>query len=62
MDSRYPDIAFHSDNDSFLQPFLQVRMSQYPVPTINRIDHSGDWFSALQRCMSWNERVAQRPV
>ena len=41
---------------------LRVRMSQFPLPTINRVDHSGDWFGALQRCMMWNERVTQKQV
>jgi NAD+ kinase len=39
-----------------------IRMSNSPVPTVNRVDHSGDWFAALQRCMSWNERVVQKPL
>lgn len=39
-----------------------VRMSDYPMPTVNRTDHSHDWFESLSRCLSWNERIEQRPL
>lgn len=41
---------------------IVVRMSDYPMPTVNRMDHSHDWFESLEKCLSWNERVSQRPV
>lgn len=41
---------------------IVVRMSDYPMPTVNRTDHSHDWFESLSRCLSWNERIEQKPV
>ena len=39
---------------------LVVRLSKHPIPTVNKIDQSGDWFTALQKCMQWNERLEQK--
>ena len=36
-----------------------VRMSQYPIPTINYADQTGDFISSLRRCLRWNERDMQ---
>lgn len=36
-----------------------VRMSQYPIPTINYADQTGDFISSLRRCLRWNERDIQ---
>ena len=38
---------------------VRVRMSPYPLPTINKADQTNDWFSSLGRCLGWNERVEQ---
>lgn len=39
-----------------------VRMSQFPVPTINYADQTGDFISSLRRCLRWNERDEQKPL
>ena len=39
-----------------------VSMSQYPVPTINRVDHSADWLDSLRKSFSFNYRVDQKPL
>ena len=36
-----------------------VRMSQYPIPTVNYADQTGDFISSLRRCLRWNERELQ---
>ena len=36
-----------------------VRMSEYPIPTINYADQTGDFISSLRRCLRWNERDIQ---
>lgn len=41
---------------------VQVQMSSYPVPTINRIDHSSDWLSSLKRNFNFNARARQGPL
>ena len=41
---------------------VQVQMSQHPVPTINRADHSADWLSSLKRNFNFNTRARQRPL
>jgi NAD+ kinase len=41
---------------------LQVQMSPYPVPTINRVDHSADWLESLKRSFNFNSRPRQRPL
>ena len=40
---------------------VRVRMSPYPVPTINYADQTTDWFASIERCFRWSERVGQRP-
>ena len=39
---------------------VQVRMSPYPVPTINCLDQTLDWFSSIERCFRWNDRIEQK--
>lgn len=41
---------------------VQIRMSRYPVPTINRDDHSSDWLSSLKRNFNFNSRARQQPL
>jgi NAD+ kinase len=41
---------------------VQIRMSAYPVPTINRQDHSADWLHSLKRNFNFNSRPRQRPL
>jgi len=39
-----------------------IRMCPYPVPTINRVDHSADWLTGLKRNFNFNTRVRQAPL
>ena len=41
---------------------IYVKMSQYPVPTVNYADQTGDFISSLRRCLRWNEREEQKPL
>lgn len=41
---------------------IQICMSNYPVPTINRVDHSSDWLGSLKRNFNFNTRVRQNPL
>jgi NAD+ kinase len=41
---------------------LCVRMSPNPVPTINKVDQTNDWFCSLERCFGWNDRYEQKPL
>jgi NAD+ kinase len=41
---------------------VQIRMSPYPVPTINRQDHSSDWLGSLKRNFNFNTRARQQPL
>jgi NAD+ kinase len=39
---------------------LIVQMSLYPVPTVNKTDHTGDWFQSLDRAFNFNSRAMQK--
>lgn len=39
---------------------LLVQMSLYPVPTVNKTDHTGDWFQSLDRAFNFNSRARQK--
>lgn len=41
---------------------VQIQMSPYPVPTINRVDHSSDWLTSLKRNFNFNTRIRQGPL
>ncbi|GAB4815431.1 hypothetical protein N2152v2_002477 [Parachlorella kessleri] len=55
---------------------VHVRMSPNPVPTINNLDQTTDWFNSIERCFTrpadtgaffvtlqhWNERLEQRQL
>jgi len=41
---------------------VQIQMSPYPVPTINRVDHSADWLTSLKRNFNFNTRARQGPL
>lgn len=41
---------------------VQMQMSAYPVPTINRSDHSSDWLTSLKRNFNFNTRARQAPL
>ncbi|XP_004347505.2 poly(p)/ATP nad kinase [Capsaspora owczarzaki ATCC 30864] len=40
---------------------LRIVSSPWPVPTINRVDQSTDWFRSLSQCLNWNVRQKQLP-
>jgi len=39
-----------------------VKVGKYPVPTINRRDHSVDWLEGLSKSFGFNYRVGQRSL
>eukprot|EP00977_Amphora_coffeiformis_P028317 scaffold34925_cov150-Amphora_coffeaeformis.AAC.6 len=41
---------------------VQIRLSAYPVPTLNRYDHSSDWLGSLKQNFNFNTRPRQRPL
>ncbi len=41
---------------------IRVRMSENPVPTINKEDLTTDWFDSLERCFRWSDRTQQKPI
>ena len=55
FDGRYRRVLHRGDS-------VQIQMSQHPVPTINRMDHSADWLNSLKRNFNFNSRARQRPL
>jgi NAD+ kinase len=55
FDGRYRRVLHRGDS-------VQIQMSQHPVPTINRVDHSADWLCSLKRNFNFNTRARQRPL
>ena len=41
---------------------VQIQMSAYPVPTINKDNHSADWLDSLKRNFNFNARPRQKPL
>lgn len=41
---------------------LVVKMNLFPVPTVNKTDHTGDWFQSLDRAFNFNCRAGQKPL
>lgn len=41
---------------------LIVEMNLFPVPTVNKTDHTGDWFQSLDRAFNFNSRAMQKPL
>ena len=41
---------------------LCVKMSENPVPTVNKEDGSLDFVYSLRRCLNWNDRDLQAPL
>jgi len=39
---------------------VRVRMSPNPVPTIDHLEQTIDWFGSLERCFGWNDRGAEQ--
>ena len=64
-DARSPaSVAFDGKHRQELQrgDSIQIQMSNYPVPTVNRGDHSSDWLESLKRSFNFNTRPRQRPL
>lgn len=38
---------------------LHVELSPSPVPTIDFMDQTVDWFASVNRCFGWNDRLEQ---
>ncbi|EME32585.1 Probable NAD kinase 2, chloroplastic [Galdieria sulphuraria] len=38
-----------------------VRVSKWPVTTFCKVNQTRDWFSAVTRCLHWNDRQEQKP-
>lgn len=57
-------VAFDGKHRSELQrgDSVQIQMSGYPVPTINKGDHSSDWLESLKSSFNFNTRPRQRPL
>jgi NAD+ kinase len=41
---------------------LQITMSSHPLPTVNRVDDTADWFHGIASAFHFNERPLQRPL
>jgi len=41
---------------------ITIQLSKYPVPTLNRLDHSDDWLHSLKQQFGFNARPRQRPL
>lgn len=39
-----------------------IQMSDHPVPTIDRMDHTSDWLGSLKRNFNFNTRTKQKPL
>mmetsp|Transcript_12072 Transcript_12072/g.34942 ORF Transcript_12072/g.34942 Transcript_12072/m.34942 type:complete len:574 (+) Transcript_12072:910-2631(+) len=60
----HASVAFDGKNRQQLErgDSVQIQMSRYPVPTINKGDHSSDWLESLKRSFNFNTRPRQRPL
>lgn len=38
---------------------MHVELSPNPVPTIDFMDQTVDWFASVDRCFGWNDRLEQ---
>ena len=41
---------------------LRIRLSNYPLPTVNKVDDTADWFHGIASAFHFNERPLQRPL
>ena len=59
----HASVAFDGKHRRELQrgECVQIQMSSYPMPTINRGDHSADWLESLKRSFNFNTRPRQEP-
>lgn len=42
--------------------YVTATLSCYPLPTVSDTDETSEWFSALARCLSWNQRERQKAL
>lgn len=40
--------------------YLEVRMSKYPLPTVDRLEVTSDWVRNLNDLLKWNQNFASR--
>lgn len=57
-------VAFDGKHRTELQrgDSVQIQMSAYPFPTINKGDHSSDWLESLKNSFNFNTRPRQKPL
>ena len=41
---------------------LVITMSRNPLPTVNNVDATQDWFDAIDNAFHFNERMFQKPL
>ena len=41
---------------------LRIAMSNNPLPTVNKVDDTADWFDGIASAFSFNERPMQRAL
>ncbi|VEU33963.1 unnamed protein product [Pseudo-nitzschia multistriata] len=60
----FASVAFDGKHRSELQrgDSVQIQMSAYPFPTINKGDHSSDWLESLKSSFNFNTRPRQKPL
>ncbi|RUS13627.1 hypothetical protein BC937DRAFT_95024 [Endogone sp. FLAS-F59071] len=42
--------------------YLQVRMSWYPMPCINRVDEGVDWVRDINELLKWNQNFESKSL
>jgi NAD+ kinase len=40
---------------------IMIKMSQYPMPSINYGDQMSEFVGSLVRCLNWNDREVRTP-
>jgi NAD+ kinase len=41
---------------------MRITMASHPLPTVNRVDDTSDWFDGIASAFHFNERPMQRPL
>lgn len=57
-----PEVSLDGRNPFFLDrnEYLEVRMSKYPLPTVDRLEATSDWVQNLNDLLKWNQNFASR--
>lgn len=42
--------------------YVYIQMSEYPMPTMNRLSFTGDWFGGLRTQLMFNLRPRQKSI